>query len=135
MDVSYKVFSQALQESQIPIFLECWASWCLPCKQYDTLLKQLSTEYDGRCRIYKVNVDKNPQISKNHEVRGLPTFITFYNGEEIDRKVSAQPEDTLRDMVAHVVSLAEGDSSDDQNTEEDDEDEIIEQRLKDLGYL
>ena len=129
MDLSYKNFADKLKCSKLPVFVECWASWCLPCKQYDSILKKSALKYKEKCEVCKINLDRNPQASKDYEIKGLPTFMTFLQGEEIERKVGAQTHDILRKMIEKAVSLSL------QRQRKHKDDKIIEERLKALGYL
>jgi len=99
MEITTKSFQKGVLESKIPVLLECWASWCLPCKQIDPTLKQLSEKYRGRCKVLKINIDKNPDIAKKFNIRGLPSFFTFYNGKQFERKVGSLSDDELDEMI------------------------------------
>ena len=104
MEITTKSFKKEVLESNIPVLLECWASWCLPCKQIEPALEQLSEKYIGKCKVLKVNIDKNPTISKKYSVRGLPTFVIFTNGEEQDRLVGAQTYDVLSELLEKAIN-------------------------------
>ena len=93
-EITTKSFQEEVLDSKIPVLLECWASWCLPCKQIDPTLERLSEKYEGKCKILKINIDKNPNISKRYEVKGLPTFITFINGKLLDKQLFEMIEKT-----------------------------------------
>lgn len=138
MELSYKALKEEIENSKIPLFIECWASWCLPCKQYDSMLEDLASKYADRCKIYKINVDRNPKMSKDYEIRGLPQFLTFYCGRMASRKVGAQTIESLRLMIEELLSMeiTDSDSIETMNTNGiEDEEMIIEHRLRDLGYL
>lgn len=127
MEKTYKQFKDLAESQPLPVFTECWASWCLPCKQYDSILKEFAREYDGRCVVAKVNVDRNPKMSNDYEVQGLPTFMVVQGGEVKQRKVGSQSVNSLREMIEQAVAGDQG--------SEHDEEQIIEEQLKGLGYL
>jgi thioredoxin-like negative regulator of GroEL len=83
-------------------------------------------------------VDKNPKMSTEYQVQGLPTFLLVHRNEVTQRKVGSQPVDALRDMIERAVGVREHDDDGAKQTHavsEEDEDRIIEDQLKDLGYL
>jgi len=127
MEITFSKLNEQIQNSEKPIFIEFWASWCLPCKQYDGMLKEFHKTYSENCEIYKMNIDRNPHASKEYQVEGLPTFVTYKNGIELERLSAAQPKTKLEAMINNAIAYEEELS--------DEENETIEQRLKDLGYL
>ena len=96
-------FKQEVLESDVPVLVDFWASWCPPCKQTEPLVDKLAKDYDGKVKIGKLNVDQSPNTSAKYGIKGVPTFITFKSGKIIDRKVAAQPESQLRKMLDAVL--------------------------------
>lgn len=96
-------FKQEVLESDAPVFVDFWASWCPPCKQTEPLVDKLTEEYDGEVKFGKLNVDQNPKSAAEYGIKGVPTFITFKEGEEVERKVAAQPESQLRKMLDSLL--------------------------------
>jgi thioredoxin 1 len=137
MELTTKSFQQEVIESDIPVLLECWASWCLPCKQIEPALERLANKFAGTCKVVKINVDKNPMISTQYEVKGLPSFMTFVNGKEYERKVGALTDKQLIEMITKAIEEFQdmkGKRNGDEMTAEEEE-RIIEERLRNLGYL
>jgi len=141
MEITTKTIKSEVYNYEGPVLLECWASWCIPCKTADPVLQKLSEEYKGKCKVLKINVDKNPQVSKDLNVKGLPSFILFVNGEEEKRLVASQPESSLRNLVEEGIEKYNNENqesstdNDDSELSEEEEQRIIEERLKNLGYL
>jgi len=137
MELTTKSFQHEVIESDIPVLLECWASWCLPCKQIEPALERLAKKFEGKCKVLKINVDKNPAISTRYEVKGLPSFMTFVNGNEYERKVGAQTDKQLTEMIEKAIEEfqnVKGKNTEDELTPEE-EARIIEERLRNLNYL
>lgn len=136
MELTTKSFQHEVLESEIPVMLECWASWCLPCKQVDPTLERLAQKFEGTCKVLKINVDKNPMMSSRYNVQGLPSFITFINGEECERRVGSQTDAQLMEMIENAIAKCQ---SVKKNTNgeltPEEEARIIEERLRNLNYL
>ncbi|MGV9206353.1 MAG: thioredoxin [Promethearchaeia archaeon] len=102
MEVTDKTFNEEVIEAESPVFIEFWASWCNPCKMMDTVLKDLQSEFDGQIKIAKLNIDRNKRIPNEYNLTGVPTFMTFKNGEIIETKIGAQPKEELVKMIEKV---------------------------------
>ncbi len=79
--------------------IDLWAEWCGPCRLMTPVVEELSKEYDGKAVIGKLNVDDNPEIPTNYNVRGIPTFLLFKNGELKEKIVGAQTKKFLQDKL------------------------------------
>ncbi len=83
--------------------IDLWAEWCGPCKMMTPVVEELSTEYEGRAVIGKLNVDENPEVPTQFNVRGIPTFLIFKNGQLKEKIVGAQTKQYLKDKIeAHI---------------------------------
>jgi len=131
-EITTKSFKNEVIESSVPVLIECWASWCLPCKQIDPALNLLAETYKDRCKILKINIDRNPVISRDYKVQGLPAFLLFVNGKEVDRKTGSQTDEQLQKLIEQALSESGKEGSSDSSKKEED---IIKDRLRDLGYM
>ncbi len=102
MVLTDKNFKEEIIGSKIPVLVEFWASWCPPCKMMEPLMKKLTLELDGDVKICKINVDQNKLSAGEYEVRGVPTFISFFGGKEVERKIGALSEGMLRGMIDSI---------------------------------
>ena len=96
-------FHKEVLESDIPVLVDFWASWCTPCKMSEPVMAQISRDYGEKIKIAKINVDQNPQISAKYSIMGVPTFIVFNLGNEVERKVGAQSKKQLDQMVNQLL--------------------------------
>jgi thioredoxin 1 len=97
-------FQKEVLESEQPAIVDFWASWCGPCKMIAPIFEELSTQYTGKVKFVKVNVDENPKTPANYGVRGIPTLIMFKGGKVIDQVVGAVPKGQLENIVKKVLS-------------------------------
>ncbi|MBW5803066.1 thioredoxin TrxA [Coxiella endosymbiont of Ornithodoros amblus] len=82
-------FETEVLQADIPILVDFWAEWCQPCKMISPLVEEIAKEYDGRVKVFKLNVDENAQTPIKYGVRGIPSLLIFRKGEVVDRKVGA----------------------------------------------
>ena len=99
MEITVSEFPKEVLQSNLPVLVEFWASWCLPCQTANSLLKEIEKDYQGKIRVLKINLDKNPSISSQYTIRGVPTFAIFDKGKELERKVGAQSKNNLCQMI------------------------------------
>jgi thioredoxin 2 len=81
--------------ASVPVLMDCWAPWCTPCRVIAPVLDQLAAESGGRYKIAKLNVDENPGISAQFQIRSIPTMLIFKHGKVVDQIVGAVPKQTI----------------------------------------
>jgi len=102
-DVSFEDYEEKViaASREVPILVDLWADWCMPCLVIAPKLKALIEEYRGRLRLAKIEVDEgeNMRLAGKYKVRGFPTVILFIEGEEKGRFHGAKPLSFLREFV------------------------------------
>ena len=92
-------FEDQVLGSDVPVLVDFWASWCPACKMAETMVEQLAKECDGRVRIGKLHVDRNPKTASQYRIQGVPTFGLFCSGEMVQQRTGSQSRDQLRRMI------------------------------------
>ncbi len=92
-------FASDVLESSVPVLLDFWAEWCGPCKAIAPILDEIASEYDGRVRVAKLNIDENRQTPMRYGVRGIPTLILFKNGQPQAQQVGLAGKSKLAALL------------------------------------
>ncbi len=91
--MSEKNFLERLKNNPRPVVVDFWAPWCGPCRMVDPILKQVGGDYEGRVDVWKVNADEHPDLMRHYRIYGIPTVISFHQGEEVARQTGvASPQ-------------------------------------------
>lgn len=95
-------FNDIINSNQ-PVLVDFFAAWCGPCKAMASILKEISSEAEGKARILKVDVDRNPQAASQYGVRAVPTLILFKNGEIKWRQSGVLQKNQLLEIISRYL--------------------------------
>jgi thioredoxin 2 len=99
-------------KASVPVLVDLWAPWCMPCRQVTPVLEELARANAGRLKLLKLNVDEAPDISARYGVQGIPTLLLLRDGNEVDRLVGAAPRPHIRGWLEpHLPERATADSA------------------------
>jgi thioredoxin 1 len=88
-------FDQEVLQSEVPVLVDFWAQWCMPCRMVEPVVEDISNEYQGRLKVCKMNVDEARKTASEYRVMSIPTLAVFKNGELVDKIVGALPKDAI----------------------------------------
>ena len=96
-------FETEVLKSSVPVLVDFWAEWCMPCKMIAPAIDQLATDYSGRLKVAKVNVDQESELAAQHSIVSIPTLLVFKDGKVVRQKVGAVPKHELENLVKDLV--------------------------------
>lgn len=96
-------FEKEVLKSNVPALVDFWAEWCGPCRALAPIVDELASEYSGKLKVFKMNVDENPVTPGRYGIRGIPTLLLFKNGELVDQVVGAHPKQNIAQMIGKAV--------------------------------
>ena len=92
-------FQNEVIESAEPVLVDYWPEWCGPCKMIAPILTEIASEYQGKIKVAKLNIDENPQTPPKYGIRGIPTLMLFKDGNVEATKVGALSKSQLTAFI------------------------------------
>ena len=103
VEVNGNNFQQEVLESSIPVLVDFWASWCMPCRMLSPIIEKLAEENQGKLKVCKLNTDENQNIAAQYGIQGIPTLIVFKEGQEVSRTVGVMPKEKLQEKLNPIL--------------------------------
>jgi thioredoxin 1 len=92
-------FDSEVLQSDKPVLVDFWAEWCGPCRMMTPAIDAVATDYQGKAKVGKLNVDDNGQTAMRYQIRGIPALLLFKGGKVVDQRVGAVGKSELQKML------------------------------------
>ena len=96
-------FKAEVEQSNLPVLVDFWATWCAPCLKLVPVIEELAQKYNGKMKFGKVNVENSPQIAQKFGIRSIPTLLIFKNGKIMAQITGAQPKKNIEEKILEVI--------------------------------
>jgi thioredoxin 1 len=96
-------FEEEVLKSPVPVVIDFWAAWCVPCKMIAPTLEELAVEFAGKVKIGKLNVDENRGTATNYGIRGIPSLLLFKNGEVKEQMVGVHSKQEISNLISKNI--------------------------------
>ena len=103
--VTDPAFERVVLKSRLPVIVDFWAPWCMPCKMVAPVLVKLAKEFAGKLLVTKVNTDENPKWAMKFGIQSIPTMLFIADGQVFRQHVGAMPESLLREAVVQFLDM------------------------------
>jgi len=103
VEVNGNNFQKEVLESPIPVLVDFWASWCMPCRMLAPTIEKLAEENRGKLKVCKLNTDENQNIAAQYGIQGIPTSIVFKEGKEVGRTVGVMSKEKLQEKLDPIL--------------------------------
>jgi thioredoxin 1 len=102
--VSSTEFDQQVLQSEVPVLVDFWAEWCGPCKAIGPSIEELASEYSGRAKVFKVDVDANGDIAERYGIMSIPALLVFKGGKVVDQMIGAAPKSNIQALLDRAIA-------------------------------
>ena len=96
-------FKKEVLESQQPVLVDFWATWCAPCRAIAPLIDDLATQYKGQVKVTKINIDDNQGTPQQYGIRSIPTLLVFKGGQVVDQIVGRVDKSRIEDALRKAL--------------------------------
>jgi thioredoxin 1 len=103
VEVNDAVFDGEVLGAALPVLLDIWAPWCVPCRSMEPVVAEIASSFAGRLRVARMNVDESPETVARLRIRGVPTLIIFEDGREVTRMIGVRDKDELLRRLSPVT--------------------------------
>ncbi len=103
VEVTDANFQSEILNSSMPALVDFWAAWCAPCRAIAPHVEALAKEYEGKVRVGKLDIDANPNVPSQYDVRSIPTLLVFKEGKVVGQIVGSVPRAKIEDLIKKAL--------------------------------
>ena len=103
LEVNESNFTKDVLESVVPVVVDFWAEWCMPCKMLSPIVDELAAEHTKKIKFVKVDVDNNTKLATNLQILSIPALLVFKNGKEAGRIVGANSKSQINKEIEAIL--------------------------------
>lgn len=92
-------FEEKVLKSPVPVLVDFWAEWCGPCRMIGPSIEQIAAEYQGKAAVYKVDVEKDPELAGRYGIMSIPALLVFKGGKVVDQMIGAAPKPQIAALL------------------------------------
>ncbi|MEN3185185.1 MAG: thioredoxin [Atribacterota bacterium] len=103
MEIDGRNFDDEVLKSEVPVLVDFWASWCMPCKMMAPIVEEIAQSFTETVKVVKINTDHVPEVASRYGIHAIPTLIIFHQGKEVGRIVGYVPKKTIEDKLRPLI--------------------------------
>ena len=99
INLDSKNFEEEVLNSEVPVLIDFWATWCGPCRMMAPVVEEIANEVGEKAKVCKVNIDENQELAEKYGVMSIPTFVIIKNGSETGRTIGVQSKEEIMKLI------------------------------------
>ncbi len=104
IEITDNNFETEVLKSNLPVLVDFWAIWCMPCKMIAPIVDEIANEFEGKLKVGKVDIDSNQNFAMKFGIRSIPTLLIFKDGKVVEQIVGAAPKKALIEKISKHIN-------------------------------
>ncbi len=104
VNVTSENFEKEILKSEIPVLVDFWAEWCVPCVKAGPIVEEIAEAHKGKIKVAKVNVDSESEVAAQYGITSIPTFMVFKDGEKVKQQIGAGSREAIESIIKEYIS-------------------------------